>query len=100
MLYASEEFYDKETFTRNCTWSHSKDKFWEMDSQDMGANRADSGSRSFWVEWACYLVATRGSEALEYAVKVQGELSRQFVALVPQIQQAASAINALVNHED
>jgi hypothetical protein len=99
MRYASEEFYDADTFDKNCTRSARKDTFWEVDSPDMGSNRAQSGSISFYVEWACYVASNWGVDAVIYAGKVQDRMAAQYQALLPRINAAASAINALVRHE-
>lgn len=93
------DFYSAEVFSANCTRSARKDAFWEVESADMGANRADSGSTSFWVEWACYVAANWGAAAVVHAGRVQGNHAAQSAVLVPLFQEAASRINALVQND-
>lgn len=95
MAYVRPEFYTADVFAKNCERTESKEVFWEMDSQDMGANRAGGGSISFFVEWACYLAATRGVDALHYALGVQDKLASQYAAKLPEIQAATHAIAVL-----
>ena len=92
MAFASAEFYSAEQFAQNCTASHRADSFWEVRSPDMGANRAGSGSTSFWVEWACYIAATRGLTMLRVALATQDETAAQAMALLPTIREATHRI--------
>jgi len=73
--------------------------FWELDSEDFGADRACSGSRTFWFEWALACTKVHGPGAVDRGGQKQDEVAAEFWEAVPRVQEAAARIAALVRHD-